>query len=137
MTWFITFSLTITRIPNKPFIPSTFVNQFFAFTSKFIFISELLIINTASIYSTFTCTSLMLRYMFCSISSWYSIKYFTIHVFNNIRNTWFSIWIINIITTTTTFIYKNTVRLNWELIIVNVSYFCLYFTFLIIHWNTF
>ena len=31
ITRFITFTLTITRIPNKYFIPHTFVNHFFAF----------------------------------------------------------------------------------------------------------
>ena len=41
-------------------------------------------------------------------------------------------WVIYIITTTTAFIYFGTVRIKWMFIIVNIYYFCSYFTFLII-----
>ena len=39
----------------------------------------------------------------------YLLKYLNIYVFNNIRKTHFCKWIIDIVTTTTTFTYLNTV----------------------------
>ena len=41
ITWFITFTLTITWIPNKSFIAYSFINQFFTFTFAFISIPSL------------------------------------------------------------------------------------------------
>ena len=42
-----------------------------------------------------------------------------IYVFNNVRNTQFSMWIINIVTTSAAFIYFNTVRIKHGSITVN------------------
>ena len=46
ITWFITFTLTITRIPNISSITYTFINQFFTFTPTFIIIPMLFILQT-------------------------------------------------------------------------------------------
>ena len=47
------------------------------------------------------------------------------------------IWIINVIETTTTFTYFNTVRIKWRFINVNINNLWSYFTLLITHWSTF
>ena len=48
VTWFIKFTFTFTRLPNKSFITSSFFNQFFAFTFTLIFIPTLLLQTLAS-----------------------------------------------------------------------------------------
>ena len=49
ITWFITFTLAITRIPNIPYILYTFMNLFFIFTPIFTIIPRLLIITNGCI----------------------------------------------------------------------------------------
>ena len=49
------------------------------------------------------------------------------YIFGNMCNTQFSIWIIDIITISTPFIYFNTKRIKYRLIIVDICYFCSYF----------
>ena len=65
----ITFTLTITWIPNKSFITNSFINQFFVFTSAFIFIPPLLIITNTCIYSAFAFTRFIPFYLSRFISS--------------------------------------------------------------------
>ena len=43
------FTFTVTTIPNKPFITSSFINSFFPFTSTFIFILTLFIVANTCI----------------------------------------------------------------------------------------
>ena len=64
-------------------------------------------------------------YVFCLITTWHQIEYFDIYVFNNIWKIQFSIWITDIITTSTAFIYFNTKRIKYSLIIVDIYYFVL------------
>ena len=67
------------------------------------------------------------------ITPWHQIECFDIYVFKNILNTPFNIWIIDITTTPTAFIYINTKMIKHRLIIVDIYYFCSCFTILIIH----
>ena len=71
ITEFITFALTITRIPNKSFIAYAFINQSFAFTPAFIIIQTLFCITNTTVKSTFTLKRLMSFYASCFISSWH------------------------------------------------------------------
>ena len=48
ITEFITFTLTITGIPNKFFITHSFINQFFTFTPAFVIIPALFIVTLGS-----------------------------------------------------------------------------------------
>ena len=60
----------------------------------------------------------MSYYMPCFIDSSHEIEYFDIHIFNDIWITQFNIWIIDTITTSTTFIYFNTVRIEHSSILL-------------------
>ena len=135
ITRFTTLTFTVTRIPNKLIIICFFVNQFFTFTSIFTFVSTLFIITGTFIWTTFALSSFMLFYMSCFISSWHKIKYFHVTLFNGIRNTQFWIWITSIITTTSSLIYLNAVRIKERIININIHHMWSYFTLLII-WNT-
>ena len=77
----ITFTLTITRIPNISSITSAFINQFFTFTAAFIIIPNLFIITNTCIQSIYTLTRFMSFYVSCFISSWYQIEYLNIYIF--------------------------------------------------------
>ena len=46
----IAFTFTVTKIPNKFFITTALINQFFTFTSAFIFISTLFIIKNTYLH---------------------------------------------------------------------------------------
>ena len=63
-------------------------------------------------------------YVFCLVTPSYQIEYFDIYALSNFWNTQYSIWIIDIITTSTAFIYFNTERIKHTLIIVGIYYFC-------------
>ena len=110
---------TITWIPKKSFITHSFVNQFFVFALEFSIIQTLPII--------------------CLVLLVFDIrfKYVDIYVFNNIRNTQLCIQIINVITTTTAFIYIDAMRVKWRFITITIYYLKSYFTLLIIYSNTF
>ena len=69
ITGFITFSLKITRNPNKSFFAYTFINQFFAFIPAFIIIPTLFIIRNITVKSAFTLTRFTPFYASCFISS--------------------------------------------------------------------
>ena len=64
ITWFITFTFTITRIPSISFIAYTCINQFFTFASTFIIIQTLFIIKNTCIQSTCTLTRFMPFYVY-------------------------------------------------------------------------
>ena len=73
----------------------TFINQFFTFISAFITIPMLSIKKDNAFFS-----------------SQHQIKHFNNLDFSNIRNTKFSVWVINIIAAATTFIYKNALKIK-------------------------
>ena len=58
--------------------------------------------------------------------------YFYIYVFNLVWNTYFSIWVIDCVTTAFASIYFNTIRIKHRFISVKIDYFGSYFTLLII-----
>ena len=69
ITGFITFALTVTKIPNKSFIAYAFINQFFAFAPAFIIIPTLLVIRNTTVKPTFTLTRFRPFFACCFISS--------------------------------------------------------------------
>ena len=75
----------------------------------------------------------MSYYMSCFIDSLHQTEYFNINILNDIWNTYFSVWVNHVVTTPTTFIYFNTVRIEHRLITVDIHYFCPCFTLLIIY----
>ena len=108
MTCFITFTLKIIRIPNKYLLHTILSINFFAFTSTFIFMPTLFILETFSpnLHSHLhvPCHSINLVSLVLDIRS----NTLTFKLFYNIRNTNFCIRIVNIITSTTTFTRFNT-----------------------------
>ena len=110
----IALTLTITRIPNKSFITYAFVNQIFY--SKHLLLCLLLqtLASNLHLHLQVSCKSV------CLVSFVLEIRLNTLmcHLFYNIRNTQFRIWIIDVVTTTTAFtclILKTQVLYYWHL----------------------
>ena len=70
----------------------------------------------------------------CLVSSVFDIRLNALTFkFNNIRNTYFCTWIVDIVATTTAFTCFNTKRIKYRLITININNLWSYFTFLIVH----
>ena len=101
ITWFITFILAITRISNRSLshtpLPINSLHSHLPLSSFYHLLWHMLASNL-HLHLPVWCHSVS-----CFISSWHWIKYFNIQIFNNIQNTQFCIWIIDIVATTAAF----------------------------------
>ena len=116
-------TLTITKIPRISFITYTFIDQFFTFASTFMIIPTLLLLQTLAsnlhLHLHVSC------HFMCLVSLVLDIRLntLTFKFFYYIRDTYFCIWIIDIITTATTFICFNNKRIKYGFITININNF--------------